>query len=161
MRSKYLLLPALSACFALGWSAHFLIAQRRTPISITRLYTGSDGETHAEEITDLRLISDAARSGLEASDVIKVSGLQFARTSPGWVRDWHVAERHQYIVTLTGRGEIELSGGRKIALEPGSIVLAEDSTGKGHISRTIGTADRIALNIQLADHSSGRLQPAR
>ena len=42
-------------------------------------------------------------------------------------------------------------GGRKIALEPGSIILAEDATGKGHISRTIGTEDRIALNILLAD----------
>ena len=99
----------------------------------------------------MRLTPDAARSGLEASEVIKVTGLQFARTSPGWVRDWHVAERHQYIVTLSGSGEIELVGGRKIALEPGSVILAEDSTGKGHISRTIGTQDRIALNIQLAD----------
>ena len=62
-----------------------------------------------------------------------------------------MAERHQYIVTLRGRGEIELAGGRKIALEPGSIILAEDSTGKGHISRTVGTEDRIALNIQVAD----------
>ena len=152
MRSKWLFSSALSVCFALGWGTHFLTAQRRPPISITRLYTGSDGETHAEEITDLRLTPDAARSGLEASDVIKVNGLQFARTSPGWVREWHVAERHQYIVTLKGRGEIELVGGRKIALEPGSIILAEDSTGKGHISRTIGTGERIALNIQLADH---------
>ena len=50
-----------------------------------------------------------------------------------------------------GRGEIELAGGRRIPLEPGSVILAEDSTGKGHISRTLGTEDRIALNIQLAD----------
>ncbi len=151
MRSKWLQSAALTGCFALGWEAHFLTAQRHTPVSVTRLYTRSDGQTHAEEITDVRLTPDAARSGLEASDVIKVSGLQFARTSPGWVRDWHVAERHQYIVTLRGRGEIELAGGRKIALEPGSIILAEDSTGKGHISRTVGTEDSIALNIQVAD----------
>lgn len=151
MRSRWLFSSALAACFALGWGAHAVTAERRKPVSVTRLYTGSDGETHAEEITDVRLTPDAARSGLEASDVIKVTGLQFARTSPGWVRDWHVAERHQYIVTLSGRGEIELVGGRKIALEPGSVILAEDSTGKGHISRTIGTEDRIALNIQLGD----------
>jgi hypothetical protein len=151
MRSRWLFSSALAACFALGWGAHAVTAERRKPVSVTRLYTGSDGETHAEEIADVRLTPDAARSGLEASDVIKVTGLQFARTSPGWVRDWHVAERHQYIVTLSGRGEIELVGGRKIALEPGSVILAEDSTGKGHISRTIGTEDRIALNIQLGD----------
>lgn len=150
LRSKWMLSAALAGCFALGWETRFLAAQRRAPVSVTRLYTGADGQTHAEEITDVKLIPDAARSGLEASDVIKVTGLQFARTSPGWVRNWHVAERHQYIVTLTGRGEIELAGGRKISLEPGSVILAEDSTGKGHISRTIGTEDRIALNIELA-----------
>ena len=44
-------------------------------------------------------------------------------TSRSQVRDWHAAERHQYIVTLRGRGEIELVGGRKIALEPGSNFL--------------------------------------
>jgi len=151
MRSRWVFSLALAFCFALGWGTHAVTAQRHTSVSVTRLYTGSDGETHAEEITDLRLTPDAARGGLEASDVIKVTGLQFARTSPGWFRDWHVAERHQYIVTLRGRGEIELVGGRKIPLEPGSVILAEDSTGKGHISRTIGSEDRVALNIQLAD----------
>jgi hypothetical protein len=151
MRSRWLLASELAGCFALGWGTHVVTAQRRTPVSVTRLYTGSDGETHAEEIADTRLTPDAARNGLEVSDVIRVSGLQFARTALGWVRDSHVAERHLYIVTLSGRGEIELAGGRKIPLEPGSVILAEDSTGKGHISRTIGTEDRIALNIQLAD----------
>jgi hypothetical protein len=150
MRSGWLFWTALACCFALGWRARGATDLHK-PVSVIRLYTGSDGQTHAEEITDVKLMPDAARSGLEASDVIKVTGLQFARTSPGWVRDWHVAERHQYIVTLSGKGEIELVGGRKIALEPGSIILAEDATGKGHISRTIGTEDRIALNIQLAD----------
>jgi len=101
MRSGLLLSSALACSFALGWCAHVMTAQRRTPVTITRLYTGSDGETHVEEITDLRLTPDATRSGLEASENIKVTGLQFARTSPGWFRDWHTAERHQYIVTLT------------------------------------------------------------
>ena len=118
------------ASFALGWGAHATTATRHTAVSVTRLYTGSDGETHAEKITNVKLTPDPARSDLEASDVIKVTGLQFARTSPGWFRDWHVAERHQYIVTLSGRGEIELAGGLKIPLEPGSVILAEDSTGR-------------------------------
>jgi hypothetical protein len=52
---------------------------------------------------------------------------------------------------LSGQGEFEISGGHKVSLAPGSIVLVEDSTGKGHISRTFGTEDRIALNIRLAD----------
>lgn len=154
MRSRWLLLSALAACFALGWGAHAATAQRRIPISITRIFTGSDGQSHDEPITDLRFIADPSRSGLEASEVVKVSGLQFARTRPGWARDWHLAERHQYIVTLSGKGEIEVAGGRKVSLEPGTVILEEDATGKGHISRTIGTEDRIALNIQITEPSS-------
>ena len=151
MRSRWLLVLALAGSFALGWGTRAVTAQRRVPVSMTRLYTGSDGETHAEEIKDIRLTGDPTRGGLEVSDVVKVTGLQFARTSPGWFRDWHIGERHQYIVTLSGVGEIEVAGGRKIALEAGSVILDEDSSGKGHISRTIGTTDRIALNIQIAD----------
>ena len=160
MRSKWLLLWALAGCFALGWGARAVTAQRRTPISITRIYTGSDGQTHAEQVTNSQFTADPARGGLEASEVIKVTGLQFARTRPGWVRDWHTEERHQYIVTLSGRGEIEVPGGHKVALLPGTVILVEDATGKGHISRTIGTEDRIALNIQLANPTaSTRTRP--
>ena len=151
MRSRTLVLFAMSSCFFLGWGAHTLAGHGRTPVSVIRLYTGSDGETHAEHISDTILTADPARGGLEVSEPIKVTSLQFVRTSPGWIRDWHPGERHQYIVTLSGKGEIEVSGGRKIALEPGTVILEEDSTGKGHISRTIGTQDRIALNVQLAE----------
>ncbi len=63
-----------------------------------------------------------------------------------------MAERHQYIITLSGRGEIDLGEGHKVELRPGTIVIEEDSTGRGHISRTLGSEDRIALNIQLPDH---------
>ena len=150
MRSRTLVLLVMSSSFFLGWGAHVLAGQRRTPVSVIRLFTGSDGETHAEQITDTILTSDPARGGLEVSEPIKVTSLQFARTSPGWVRDWHAGERHQYIITLSGKGEIEVSRGRKIALDPGTVILEEDSTGKGHISRTTGTEDRIALNVQLA-----------
>jgi hypothetical protein len=39
-------------------------------------------ETHAEQITDTKFAADPTRGGLEVSNVIKVTGLQFARTSP-------------------------------------------------------------------------------
>ncbi len=47
------------------------------------------------------------------------------------------------MITLSGESEVELDGGRKIRLGPGNILLAEDTTGQGHISRAIGTGDRI------------------
>ena len=117
MQSKWLLSSALVGCFALGWCAHLLTAQYRKPVTITRIYTGSDGETHAEEITG-NLKSDPSRNGIEFSDPIKVTSLVFARTSPGWVRDWHQETYRQYLITLCGQGEFEISGGHKVSLAP-------------------------------------------
>ena len=122
-------------------------AQQRKPIKITRLFTGPDGQTHSEEL-DARLAPGG--SGSELSEPIKVTGLQFRRTSPNYFVDWHTAPQRQYVVTLSGRGEVELQGGKKVPLEPGHILLAEDTTGKGHISRGVGAEDRISLFIQLA-----------
>src|SRR5207253_2034548 len=122
--------------------------QRRTPIVVTRIYTGPDGQTHAEEI-DAKLMSGGGAD--ERSEMIKVTGLQFRRTPPNYFVDWHTAPRRQYVITLSGRGEIELAGGKKIPLGPGHILLAEDLTGKGHISRAVGTEDRISLFVTLAE----------
>jgi hypothetical protein len=123
-----------------------VLAQRRTPIVATRIFTGPDGKTHAEQV-DVKLTGGAT----ELSDMVKVSGLQFRRQAPNYFQDWHRAPRRQYVITLSGRGEVELDGGQKIPLGPGHILLAEDVTGKGHISRGVGTEDRISLFIPLAD----------
>lgn len=125
-----------------------VIAQHRKPVKVTRIFTGPDGLTHAEEIT--QKLTSSGGTG-ELSEMIRVTGLQFRRTTPNYFLDWHTAPRRQYVITLSGRGEIELTGGKKIPLEPGHILLAEDVTGKGHISRAVGSEDRISLFIPLAD----------
>jgi quercetin dioxygenase-like cupin family protein len=62
-----------------------------------------------------------------------------------------VAPRRQYVITLSGRGEVELIDGTKIELGPGSVDLAEDLTGKGHITRVIGNEDRVTIAIPVSD----------
>ncbi len=120
-------------------------AQSRTPVVATRIFTGPDGLTHAEQVP----IDLAGRGSTELSEMIAVDGLQFRRQSPGYFQDWHNAPRRQYVITLSGRGEVELSGGGTVQLTPGHILLAEDTTGKGHISRGVGTEDRVSLFIPL------------
>jgi quercetin dioxygenase-like cupin family protein len=120
-------------------------AQRHAAVTVTRLYTGPDGQTHAAEI-EVILVTAA---GLERSDFVKATGLQFACLPSGRALDWHTAPRRQYVITVSGRGEIELTAGQKIPAEPGRVFLAEDVTGKGHISRTVGTQDWITAQIPL------------
>jgi hypothetical protein len=125
-----------------------LSAAARSPIKVTRLYTGPDGKTKVEEF---EIPLKANRPNQELSDVVDVTALQFRRSSAAFNDDWHTASRRQYVVNLAGESEIELDGGRKIHMGPGSILLAEDTTGKGHITRASGSADRLSLTIGLAD----------
>ena len=149
---RLLVSAPLVAGFVLIWGVRshddVAAAQKRTPVSVTRIFTGADGQTHAEEI-DIKL-APRGTSG-ELSEMLKVTGLQFRRTPPNYFVDWHPAPQRQYVITLSGRGEIELVGGKKIPLGPGHILLAEDVTGKGHISRGVGTEDRVSLFIPLGN----------
>ena len=141
-----ILVVSLVLLWGHGIDDDVVTAQKRTPIKVTRIFTGGDGQTHSEEL-DVKL----APGSSELSEMIKVTGLQFRRTPPNYFVDWHPAPQRQYVITLSGRGEIELTGGKKIPLTPGHILLAEDINGKGHISRGVGTEDRISLFIPLAE----------
>jgi len=127
-------------------SAQSAPAQKSNPVKMHRLYTGPDGQTHAEEIT-----VDFGPGGMDGFKLKAGAGAEIRRAPPGRVADWHTAPRRQYVITLSGRGQVELIDGTKIDLGPGSIDLAEDLTGKGHITRVIGNEDRITLAIPVAD----------
>ncbi len=121
-------------------------AQTSKPVKITRLFTGPDGQTHAEEIE--------AKFGPRGTDGFRLmagAGAEIRRAAPGRVADWHTAPRRQYVITLSGHGEVELVDGTKIELGPGSIDLAEDLTGKGHITRVVGNEDRVTIAIPVSD----------
>jgi hypothetical protein len=142
-------IPTLGVVTGATWISDGTFAfQSRTPVKVTRLYTGADGKTKVEEF-EIPVAPRNAGSDLSAS--VAVTSLQVRRTTPEYFLDWHPAPRRQLVVTLTGESEIEIEGGRKIRLGPGHILLAEDTTGQGHISRAVASKDRIALDIALAD----------
>jgi hypothetical protein len=143
---KHVALVVCAAGFFLGWRAHtdrdVVVAQAPKPIMMTRIYTGSDGLSHAEDIP-MKL------TGGGVSEIMKASGAQFSRRPPGPASDWHVGPRRQLVITLSGRAELEVAGGRKVAVGPGHITLIEDTTGKGHITKNLGPDDRIVVTIPL------------
>ena len=114
------------------------------PVMITRLFTGPDGLTHAEEI-EVKFASGGGVYRLLAN-----SGAELRSTPPGRENGYHTASRRQYVLTLSGHAELVLSGGQTIQVGPGSIELAEDLTGKGHITRTVGAEDRVVILIPVS-----------
>ena len=142
-------IPTLAIVAGAKWSAaDAVFAQGRTPVKVTRIYTGTDGRTKVEEF---ELPLKPRDKGSDVSAPVPLTTLQVRRTTPEYFLDWHPASRRQLVVTLAGESEVELEDGRKIRLGPGSILLAEDVTGKGHISRAVPGKDRIAFDIGLAD----------
>jgi len=139
--------------FALPDGAPFsegvVLAQTHTPFVMTRLFTGPDNETHAEDVE----LKFGGTTPIQVSPLMPVTAAELHRNSPGGVSDWHRGPRRQYVITLSGHGELEVSGGKKIPVGPGHIELIEDTTGKGHITRVTGNEDRVTLQLVLADQA--------
>ena len=160
-KTKKLLLAVLVGCFIAIWRSDtdrdVAVAQGRKGVTITRIFTGPDGLAHAEDIE----VNLNARG---ATDMFKATGAEFsvrpptaganprntAATDPG-APGWHTGPARQFVITLSGSSEVEVSGGVHVAAGPGHINLIEDTTGKGHITRNFGPDNRIALTIPLAD----------
>jgi quercetin dioxygenase-like cupin family protein len=141
------IIPSIGAHFA---ETGVVMAQTHKPMLITHLYTGADNQTHAEEVE----LKFTPGSPAEVAKMMQITGAELHRTASGSVDDWHRAPRRQYVITLSGRGEVEVAGGKKISMGPGHIDFVEDTTGKGHITRVVGTEDRVTLQLPLADQSS-------
>lgn len=137
----------MAAALATLASAQTGGSPKHKPVTIKRLYTGPDGQTHLEEIE----VKFTGGGPNEVFKLMATDGAELHRVVPGTVHDWHIAPRRQYAFTLAGEEEIEVAGGRKIHFGPGDIELAEDTTGKGHFSRTIGKEDHVVLFIPVSD----------
>lgn len=116
-------------------------------MNVTRLYTGDDGESHFEDF-QIKLEQDGF-GGL-MSIFQDATGVLFRETGPDYDYDWHNAPRKQYILILSGGGvQIEIGDGTKRQFGPGDVILAEDTTGRGHISRAIDHAPRLSVFVTL------------
>jgi len=115
-------------------------------IKVVRLYTGSDQRSHFEDITVP--LKDGGKIGF-LSELVKATGVVFRITTGEYNYDFHPAPRRQYVVNLEGEVEIEVGDGTRRILRSGEILLAEDTTGQGHISRAIAGKPRKSLFITL------------
>ena len=117
-------------------------------MKVVRIYTGDDGESHFE---DIEITLEPDQFGGRVAGPVKAKSVIFRETGKDYNLDYHTAPRRQYVVNLRGSVEIETGLGEKRLLGPGDILLAEDTTGKGHISRGVGGEVRECLFIPLVD----------
>ena len=120
--------------------------QKGGTMRVVRLYTGPDKKSHFEDIQIP--LKDGGKVGF-ISELYKATGVVFRETTGDYNYDFHTAPRRQYVVNLEGEVEIEVGDGTKRILRSGDILLAEDTTGQGHISRAVAGKPRKSLFITL------------
>ena len=108
-------------------------------MKVTRLYTGPDGESHFEDI-DIPLEDNGGIS--RRSEIMKATGIIFIEVDSVKQADWHNAPRRQFVIHLEGETEVEIGDGTKRLFRPGNVVLAEDTKGRGHITRGVNNQPR-------------------
>ena len=96
---------------------------------IVRLYTGSDGESHLEEL-DPNLAPDFQSPRVAT----KVS---LTRMPQDRYLDFHPAPERRWSVNISGEIEIGLGDGSVHRFGPGDLRLMEDTTGRGHTTRAL------------------------
>jgi hypothetical protein len=142
--TRVLVAGAFVAGVSLGWAVAkvdeaAVSAQTVEPFMMKRIYTGTDGQSHVEQIE------------LNAQSVLEqVTGAVVRVSQPGSFSDWHVGPTRRYIINLTGGGQLEVAEG-KVDLPPGTIEFIDDLTGKGHTTAHVGQEPRVSIHFEFVD----------
>ena len=115
-------------------------------MKFVHLYAGPDGLSHFK---DVEVEMKPAGSRGQRSELMKATGIFFSMTSPEYDLDYHNPAHRQFVITLEGQVEITASDGTTRLFGPGDIMLADDTTGRGHISRAVNKKPRRAIFVTL------------
>jgi quercetin dioxygenase-like cupin family protein len=122
-------------------------------VSVIRIWADDEGESHLEDVdldfAEEDFVPPAPPVLLTSPEA--ASGYVHERVAPGWRGDWHPAPGRVLAVYLAGQGTIEASDGASRLLRPGTILLAEDTTGRGHVTEVTGTNEMFVVIVTLPD----------
>jgi hypothetical protein len=118
------------------------------------LYTDEGGESHFEELEILLSPVDFAppAAPLKVAQFLPAAQCLWVAAPPRWGGEApHPSPRRQVFCTLKGEYEVTASDGGVRLFAAGSVLLLEDSWGKGHATRIISEDDVLFFGVVLAD----------
>jgi quercetin dioxygenase-like cupin family protein len=119
-----------------------------------RVYSDPSGETHFEDLGEVPFtLADYAPPAppLGVSPFAPAAQYGFICLPRGWYGDWHPVPNRQIHVYVSGELEVQVSDGSVERIDPGTVILLEDTTGKGHITTVIGDEDVMIAVVRLPD----------
>jgi hypothetical protein len=118
-----------------------------------RLYADENGESHFEDLA-LKLIPvDFAPPAepINIAQFLPVKQSFWLGADLGWGGEaHHPSSQSQILCTLGGDYEVTASDGSKRSLPAGSVLLAEDTWGKGHSTHITGEEGFLIFGVTLA-----------
>jgi hypothetical protein len=120
-------------------------------VETIRIYSDDSGESHMDHravaIQSAAFAPPAPPMGVSERE--SAEGWRFLQLPPLWVGDWHPTPIRMWIFCLAGVMEFRTSDGATHRVTPGSAMLLEDTTGKGHQSRVTSDHDALLVTVQL------------
>ena len=108
------------------------------------LYADAQGVSHFK---DEVLVIKPGASGPAPLAISQSGGATLLALRRGQKEDWHRAPRRMYLVALKGMSQVTVGDGEVRRFGPGSLLLMDDTTGKGHITQAVGSEDHVALTV--------------
>ncbi|MGD9347962.1 MAG: cupin domain-containing protein [Candidatus Aminicenantes bacterium] len=109
------------------------------PLNYTRIYADSTGQSHfGKQAATFQLVDYAPPAPpISVSAALVAESVNFISSPSGWFGNWHPVPQRQFVFMLAGTMEVEVSDGEKRKFLPGDVLLVEDTSGMGHISRVV------------------------
>lgn len=120
-------------------------------LTYTSIYCDEAGVSHFRDV-ELALTERSIGAGippLGASGQFSAGSYYFLTFPPGIVIDWHPAPGRLFHFFLAGQCEVTVEDGQVRVFQTGDIVLAEDTLGKGHITRNHGDIETLMAVVAL------------
>lgn len=115
-------------------------------ITIPQITTDAQGVSRLSAVT---LPRAAGSDPLLMNARLTTTDTEIGISPPGTFIDWHRVSSPRLLIVLSGTLEVGLGDGTIRQLGKGDMVLAADTTGKGHTSRAIGKVPVMAMTIRL------------
>jgi hypothetical protein len=119
---------------------------------IHNLYEDANGESHFRDV-EVDWVEETPSGKM--SNRLPATGIVFRETTADYENSWHRAPRRQYVISLAGGISITASDGETRRIGAGEVVLVEDTTGKGHITRSWATNRATRSSCRSIDRAGG------
>ena len=119
-----------------------------------RLYSDEDGDSHFEDFEVPLVPVDFAppAASLKIAQFLPATQTLWLGAQVGWAgEEPHPSPLRQIFCFVQGNFEVTASDGDVRAFPVGSVLLLEDTTGKGHSTRVTSQGDGLIFAVVLAD----------